>query len=620
MLTENSNTSYCKNVTHTSNNEESLALLKIQNKKISDLYEMLDEKDTLIKQLKSNISILESKYKQVHSILQSKNIQLHDTHEQLTQQNANQQNLYEDFGKLQILCKENASKLLKYENDVINLSNELKDIYERNKILKDKNLLLLKERTSLIENNEMLSQNDHILNSKINNLVSVLTAKENEINQLKTDNATLHHEKNMIVNNNETINQRMQYFQEKCVEIEKEKNNVLKELQIVNQKYNENVTKTNKLNEENCKMQQLQENLQKINEETNIQINQFKTKNKQLNQVLNQNNQYNNSLCSQLNKLFEMLGQEIVNFIQAFESSIKENNKIDNSKFIVSVEITDSLNDLTRSLPSSSVLLSSYDKLITFLSTMSEHFYTQKQTIKTYEHKLNLYEQITIESNNKIFDLQEETNKQNQNQQIQLQKHSEEQFQLNHTISTLRGEINMIKNLILHSLNELQQKYTEVTNITMHNSISLGDINKNFFSKGIVQGDVKEFIFHIENINKNLIHYINLLAEENKNVVVINQEKNELKQKINMLQKEIYQLGLINEKNILDYKQSKEDIVNEFQQQLAVDMKKAKESALLEIQNLNKCLIQKDEEIKRINNNYNLLYSQYKLLQQGIKT
>ena len=129
MLTENSNTSYCKNVTHTSNNEESLALLKIQNKKISDLYEMLDEKDTLIKQLKSNISILESKYKQVHSILQSKNIQLQDTHEQLTQQNANQQNLYEDFGKLQILCKENASKLLKYENDVVNLSNELKDIY-----------------------------------------------------------------------------------------------------------------------------------------------------------------------------------------------------------------------------------------------------------------------------------------------------------------------------------------------------------------------------------------------------------------------------------------------------------------------------------------------------------
>ena len=620
MLTENSNTSYCKNVTHTSNNEESLALLKIQNKKISDLYEMLDEKDTLIKQLKSNISILESKYKQVHSILQSKNIQLQDTHEQLTQQNANQQNLYEDFGKLQILCKENASKLLKYENDVVNLSNELKDIYERNKILKNRNLLLLKERTSLIENNEMLSQNDHILNSKINNLVSVLTAKENEINQLKTDNATLLHEKNIIVNNNETINQRMQYFQEKCVEIEKEKNKVLKELQIVNQKYNENLTKTNILNEENCKMQQLQENLQKINEETNIQINQFKTKNKQLNQILNQNNQYNNSLCSQLNKLFEMLGQEITNFIQAFESSIKENNKIDNSKFIVSVEITDSLNDLTRTLPSSSVLLSSYDKLITFMSSMSEHFYTQKQTIKTYEHKLNLYEQITIESNNKIFDLQEETNKHNQNQQIQLQKHSDEQFQLNHTISTLRGEINMIKNLILHSLNELQQKYTEVTNITMHNSISLGDINKNCFSKGIVQGDVKEFIFHIENINKNLIHYINLLSEENKNIVVINQEKSELKQKINMLQKEIYQLGLINEKNILDYKKSKEDIVNEFQQQLALDMKKAKESTLVEIQNLNKCLIQKDEEIKRINTNYNLLYSQYKLLQQGMKT
>ena len=620
MLTENSNTSYWKNVTHTSNNEESLALLKIQNKKISDLYEMLDEKDTLIKQLKSNISILESKYKQIHSILQSKNIQLQDTHEQLIQQSANQQNLYEDFGKLQILCKENASKLLKYENDVVNLSNELKDIYERNKILKDRNLLLLKERTSLIENNEMLSQNEHILNNKINNLVSVLTAKENEINQLKTDNATLLHEKNMIVNNNETINQRMQYFQEKCVEIEKEKNNVLKELQIINQKYNENLTKTNILNEENCKMQQLQENLQKINEETNIQINQFKTKNKHLNQVLNQNDQYNNSLCSQLNKLFEMLGQEIVNFIQTFESSIKENNKIDNSKFIVSVEITDSLNDLTRSLSSSSVLLSSYDKLITFMSIMSEHFYTQKQTIRTYEHKLNLYEQITIESNNKIFDLQEETNKYNQNQQIQLQKHSNEQFQLNHTISTLKGEINMIKNLILHSLNELQQKYTEVTNITMHNSISLGDINKNCFSKGIVQGDVKEFIFHIENINKNLIHYINLLSEENKNIVVINQEKNELKQKINMLQKEIYQLGLINEKNILDYKQSKEDIVNEFQQHLASDMKKAKESALVEIQNLNKCLIQKDEEIKRINNNYNLLYSQYKLLQQGMKT
>ena len=181
MYTETTTASYCNEITPTTNTEESLALLKIQNKKISDLYRLVDDKDCEIKQLRCIISSLESQQKQTHMLLQSKDTELKETQNQVHQQNTTQQTLFEDFATLQAICKDNASKLAKYEDDITTLSNELKDIYERNRLLKDKNFFLLKEKTALVERAETLNESEQILKNKVTNLIAALTAKDNEI-------------------------------------------------------------------------------------------------------------------------------------------------------------------------------------------------------------------------------------------------------------------------------------------------------------------------------------------------------------------------------------------------------------------------------------------------------
>jgi chromosome segregation ATPase len=620
MYTETTTATYCNEITPTSNTEESLALLKIQNKKISDLYQLIDDKDNEIKQLKDIISSLESKQKQTHILLQSKDTELKETQNQVHQQNTTQQTLFEDFATLQSICKDNAGKLAKYEDDITNLSSELKDIYERNRLLKDKNYFLLKEKNALIERTDTLTESEQLLKNKVTNLISALTAKDNEINQLKVINATISNEKNIIESNFNSLMQKQKHLNAKLMESETEKEGLLRELKVVNIKYNENVNKTNILNEEKYKMQLQQENLEKLNHETNLQVHEMHNKNTQLNQVIDQTNKNNISLYAQLNKLIDIISSDISSIINIIEHSLRTNTQIDKAKLPNIFNIKEQCHSFINTIPSVSSILTAFDKLNSFALNISEHNISYYQSIKSYESKLALYEQMTVDSNNKILNLQEETSKQNATQQFQLQQHSDEQLRLNQLISSLRNEINTINNVILHSFNEIQRKYNEISTATLRNSITLSDINNTLFVNGINNtSDIKDFVFHIESINKNLLNYIFMLSEENKKVVGVNEEKNELKQKIMLLQNEMYSLNLLIDKNKAEFKQTKEIIVNDYQQQMSDDIRKTKDIAMIEIQNLNKCIIQKDEEIKRLTHNYGLLYSQYRLLQQGVK-
>ena len=126
----------------------------------------------------------------------------------------------------------------------------------------------------------------------------------------------------------------------------------------------------------------------------------------------------------------------------------------------------------------------------------------------------------------------------------------------------------------------------------------------------------RDFIFGIESIAKDLINYILLLSEENKTIVKLREENDYIKKEKIELEHQIYQLNLTIERNNSMFKKTKENIANDFEKQMFLDVKNAKETAMSEIKILNKALMEKDEELNKIKNDYKLLYTQYRLIQK----
>ena len=107
MNNDNKTYELSKEVTHTTNNEESLALLKIQNKKINELYCTLDEKEADLKKIQLNCKSLEKKYQQSQSAFMQTEKKLKETLNQLNIQSLSQKKLYQDFSDIQNICQEN---------------------------------------------------------------------------------------------------------------------------------------------------------------------------------------------------------------------------------------------------------------------------------------------------------------------------------------------------------------------------------------------------------------------------------------------------------------------------------------------------------------------------------
>ena len=115
MNNDNKTYELSKEVTHTTNNEESLALLKIQNKKINELYCTLDEKEADLKKIQLNCKSLEKKYQQSQSAFMQTEKKLKETLNQLNIQSLSQKNKqYEK--ELELATSNKAELITQLEN------------------------------------------------------------------------------------------------------------------------------------------------------------------------------------------------------------------------------------------------------------------------------------------------------------------------------------------------------------------------------------------------------------------------------------------------------------------------------------------------------------------------
>ena len=613
MNNENKTYELSKEVTHTTNNEESLALLKIQNKKINELYCTLDEKEVDIKKIQLNCKNLEKKYQQSQSALMQTEKKLKETINQLNMQSLSQKKLYQDFSNIQNVCQENTNKLSQYENNIMELSKEVENINSINKMLKDKNNVLSKERIGLTEKIETLTESERNLKAKVKELLSVISEKDSLIGQLKNLNAKYVIEKKTTDNEHSNLIKKHNKLSAQLLDNETERDRLVCEYKKLNQKYNDNINKTKCLNEQNYKLQVDYDNLLKVQNDFEKKYKGYQSKIVQLTSALEQkeNSIYANN--NQLANFITKFSKEFSTILNIIEDNLSKQKTINQLQFLSSNKLREMFLPIIEYIPCLSSLLDNYEHLINLSIQFTKQNNNQSITIKNLTNKISFLEQISLDSNQKIMSLEDQNNQQNQKNLLLSEKHNEDLNILSQNIDQLNSELKAMNKIILHSYKELYSKYNELSNVMYNCSIRLKEQKlktEESFS------NPRDFIFGIESIAKDLINYILLLSEENKKIVKLQEENEYIKKEKIALEHQIYQLNLTIERNNSIFKKAKENIANDFEKQMLLDVKNAKETAMSEIKILNKTLMEKEEELNKIKNDYKLLYTQYRLIQK----
>ena len=326
--------------------------------------------------------------------------------------------------------------------------------------------------------------------------------------------------------------------------------------------------------------------------------------------------QKDNSIYTNNNQLANFItkfSKEFSTVLNITEEYLSKQKTINQLQFLSSNKLKEMFLPVIEYTPCLSSLLDNYEHLITLSIQFAKQNNNQCITIKNLSNKISFLEQISLDSNQKIMSLEDQNNQQNQKNLLLSEKHNEDLNILSQNIDQLNSELKTMNKIILHSYKELYTKYAELSSVMYNCSMRLKEQKlktEESFS------NPRDFIFGIESIAKDLINYILLLSEENKTIVKLREENDYIKKEKIELEHQIYQLNLTIERNNSMFKKTKENIANDFEKQMFLDVKNAKETAMSEIKILNKALMEKDEELNKIKNDYKLLYTQYRLIQK----
>lgn len=610
-MNNESNTYEIDDVNAVKNTQDSLNLLKIQNKKINELYTILDERDSDLKKIQINFENLEKKYQQSQSLLNQTDKKLKETLTQLNTQNSDQQKLINDFANLQNLCHENSATLSQYENDIASLSKEVENINSVNKMLKDKNNCLLKEKITLTEKIEFFADNEQKLKNKVKDLFNTVSDRENKLGQIKNLNAKLLVEKTNLENEISALNQKNNKISAKLLDKETEKDKIINDFKKLNLKYNDTINKVNSLNEQNYKLKIDNDSMRKLQNDLEKKIKGYQNQISQLTISLDNAEKRQFDINSELSNFISKISNEISKLLCFSEDYLAKRKVISPISFLNSKKIKEIYGSLINIIPSVSPLLDIYDHLINYLASITKQNASSYNSIKNLTNKVSFLEQISLDSKQTIITLQEQNSQQNQQNLKLSEKHNDDLAILSQNIDQLNSEIKSVNKVIIQSYNEMYKKYKELSGVLYNSSLKLKEQKlktEDSFS------NINDVIFGIETINKDLINYIMLLLEENKNVIKLKEENNNTNKQKRNLEQEISQLKLSIERNNNAFLKAKDNIINEYEKQMIIDVNNAKDIALSEVKALNKKLIEKDEELAKVNNDYKLLYTQYRLL------
>jgi len=560
-----------KDILQTKKNNDQLLLIKKQNNKINQMYNILESKDKEINILQNENNSL-YKYK----------IALNKYENSLLKTKIDLKNVIQDLAKYKNAAKELQQELnmAKSENKNLYISNEnmIKqiDILEKeNDYLKNKNEELT-DRISYLEEKNIVIQNEDLhmgkdikkLNDINIGLNKLIKKKEEEILYLQKENTEYQNELRYLKKTDLTAEQKLNnllHQNSELINVNNVLNNKYKNLKLnINDIFNNFIEQIMKLfnkNEEHIK--------QVLNNDNDFKI---------LDQNILFNFELSNSNLSAIEEIPILTNIELVfNKIKKFiEINLENYQKL-------KVKFNDKINDYNKTLNYMNNNINSLNKELSLLKEKNIILTTQ------YENQNKISETTTINSNS------------NNNSIIGNQ---------------LYAKFNMIIDFINDFYKNILSNYNNISSKVISNGkiflpkIESIKINDNGHNNN--ENNVKEIIIDAEKIFNNYYEYIIYLIEELHKINNIKKENNFLKNEkseyiltVDKLKNEINNIKIDNQNQINNLK-VKYDL------NLKEQVKDIDDKNQNVIKNLNNLLKMKEEEIVKVNKNYTMLYTQYK--------
>ena len=564
-----------KDILQKKKNNDQLLLIKKQNNKIGQMYNILESKDKEINILQNENNSL-YKYKIAlnryeNSLLKTK-IDLKKVIKEITQyKNATKElqqelNMTKTENKNLYISNENMIKqidILEKENDFLKNKNE--ELIDKISYLEEKNSAIHNEYMNMVE--EIKKLND--INIGLNKLIK---KKEEEILYLQKENTEYRNELRYLKNTDLTAEQKL--------------NNVL-------YKNSELMNVNNALN----------------NKYKNLKLN--------INDILN-------NFIEQIMKLFNKNEEHIKNILNN-----DSDFKILDQNIIFKFELSNSNLSAIEEIPILTNIELVFNKIKKFIEINLENYHKLKvkfnETINDYNNTLNLMNN-NINSLNKELSLLKEKNiiltTQNENQNkisetTTINSNSNNNSNNNSIISNqLYIKYNMIIDFINNFYKNILTNYNNISSKVISNGkiflpkIEIIKNNGNEYSNN--ENNVKEIIIEAEKIFNKYYEYIIYLIEELHKINNIKKENNFLKNEkneyiltVDKLKNEINNIKIDNQNQINNLK-VKYDL------NLKEQVKEIDDKNQNVIKNLNNLLKIKEEEISNVNKNYTMLYTQYK--------
>lgn len=582
----NNNLNISKKYTNIELNDDKdkLILIKKQNDKINELFNLLESRDKEIHTLQNENNSL-YKYKNDYKISEQNNINksnLIDEYEQALQIEKQELN----NKKNELLQYKNISQDL--QNNLNSLNKEYEEIQMVNKQLNKKINYLKKENSELLNKIKLYEEKYSSIKSRYKNLEMQI----NKLNDIKIKLSDKNYENEQII-----------------MKLQKEKSFLNNEIQIF---------KENNLSNEK-KLVYLQDTNNKI-------MNEIKDINKK-----------DINLKSNIAEFFEFFSKQIMNLLNKnelyFQNSIFNNgesnsdnlfNKYDfNSTSNFGFDLKTEYSHFLKEIP----ILSNIEMLYSEIKKYTDSVINNYEKLKnTYNNKINA---INNTLNSNILELNSKLNLEKEHNNLLMNKN--ELYEINKNISDLNGNnneisikfkllkdfINVFYNNILSNYNEISTKFKPEGKLLLslkepkiyEESNSTNDFNN--------ENNIKEIIIEIEKIFNNLYEYINYLGEELNKLKMIEINNTQLKKEKIELVKNINQLN--NEINLakIDNKTQENNLKIKYDLILKEKIKDLECKNNEGIKILNEQMKKKDEEITNVNKNYNLLYNQYKLIMKN---
>ena len=598
--------------------DDYMDLIKAQNKKIQGLFSEIEKKDKLLSQYQIQLKAFEE-IKVENNFLKS---QISILTEDFNKKSNSLKNFYEKK------IKENLEELKEKEQINAELLNDLENIKKLLNENKQKFEIIQKENLTNIEkvNKSLNSERDY--ESKAKELVNIIQSQDSEIKK---------------------YNEYIQELNNNINEAKKTNDELIKENDELKKQNNEHenvmINMNSAIEDLKIKLKKQENKKENINKTHQISMSKIKELEKEIKSLKNQNNDLINKNNQSL--LYPKAIYDILNYFKTVMNSgyfwastyIKPHLEYPNLEAIIAdngfiLETNELINNIDKNF-SFSFLKDKKDNSFNVTKIIGEIYQEFVDLIKNLYNEINeefirLNKIITNQKSGNSELINKLNNIENDSSRLQEEfKKTKDENKFNEkSLNDIKNENSIIKlenknmkNKLQNYEQEIETIYQKLIDIVKQNIDILNSNNYNFDNILTTENE-NDIMNKLSLIKINIINIsqlaINSLSELSNQKEII-QDYNKLKEDCKKMNKELIQFKKEYSILVENYDKEKEIMNNFIQAEKEKEIKIIKKEDFDKINNLNKIIQKKEEEIEKLSNDNNLLYQQYTLSQNNFE-